>query len=114
MQPIQTFARENNLDSLLLCARPRVDGDASKRILALATNEPDWEALLSAAAEHSLTPVLCKNLEVNAGDALPGSLRKRCNEEFLRNSCRNLALTAELFRVLEALEKHGVCATAYK
>jgi len=114
MQPIQTFPRDNHLDSLLLCARPRVDGEASKRILALATNEPDWEALLSAAAEHSLTPVLCKNLEANAGDALPESWRERFSEEFLRSSCRNLALTAGLFRVLEALEKHGVCATAYK
>ncbi len=114
MQPTQTFSRDNHLDSLLLCTRPRVGAESAKRIRALATNGPDWEALLSAAAEHSLTPVLCKNLEVNAGDALPGSLRKRCNEEFLRNSCRNLALTAELFRVLEALEKRGVCVTAYK
>jgi hypothetical protein len=113
MQPMQTLAREN-LDSLLLCTRPWVDGDAAERILALAKNALDWEALLSAAAEHSLTPVLCKNLEANAGDALPSSWRERLNEEFLRNSCRNLALTAELFRVLEALEKHGVRATPYK
>src|SRR2546423_3502069 len=113
MQPIQRSVGDN-LDSLLLCTRPWVDGDAAKRILAVATNETDWEALLSAAAEHSLMPLLCKNLEANAGDALPSSWRERLNEAFLRNSCRNLALTAELFRVLEALEKHGVCATAYK
>src|SRR5690242_16430591 len=113
MQSLDIRAREN-LDSLLLCARPWVDGDAAKRILAVAANELDWEALLSAAAEHSLTPVLCKNLEANAGEALPSSWRQRFHEEFLGNSCHNLALTAELFRVLEALEKQGVCATAYK
>ena len=113
MQPIQTLAREH-LDSLLLCTRPRVDSDASKRILALATTGPDWEALMTAAAEHSLTPVFCKNLEANAREALPSSWRERFTEEFLRNSCRNLALTAELIRVLEAMAKHVVFATPYK
>jgi hypothetical protein len=115
-QPAQTFAPET-LASLLLCTRTAVDGvddDTSKRILALATSEPDWDALLTAAAEHSLTPIFCKNLEANAGDALPSSWRRRLNEELLRNSCRNLALTAELFGVLQALEKHGVWATPYK
>jgi hypothetical protein len=116
MKSGQTFAPET-LASLLLCARTAVggvDGDASKRMLALATGEPDWDPLLTAAAEHSLTPIFCKNLEANAGDALPPSWRRRLNEELLRNSCHNLALTAELFGVLQALEKHGVCATPYK
>lgn len=116
MKSVQTSAPET-LASLLLCMRTAfdgVDGDASKRILALAASEPDWDALLTAAAEHSLTPIFCRNLEANAGDALPSSWRRRFNEEFLRNSCRNLALTAELFRVLQALESHGVRATPYK
>ena len=116
MKSVQTCAPET-LASLLLCTRTAVDGvdgDTSKRILALAGSEPDWDALLTAAAEHSLTPIFCKNLEANAGDALPSFWRQRLNEELLRNSCHNLALTAELFRVLQALEKHGVCATPYK
>src|ERR1700730_7765473 len=116
MKSVQTCAPET-LASLLLCTRTAVDGvdgDTSKRILALAASEPDWDALLTAAAEHSLTPIFCKNLEANAGDALPSFWRQRLNEELLRNSCHNLALTAELFRVLQALEKHGVCATPYK
>jgi hypothetical protein len=116
MKSEQTCTSET-LASLLLCTRTAfdgVDGDSSKRMLALATSEPDWDALLSAAAEHSLTPIFCRNLEANAGDALPSSWRRRLNEEFLRNSCRNLALTAELFGVLQALESRGVRATPYK
>src|SRR4029077_9771584 len=54
------------------------------------------------------------NLEAHAGNALISSWRQRLNQEFLRNSCRNLALTAELFRALEALNGHGVRATPYK
>lgn len=113
MQPLQTRAPEK-LASLLLCTRTPVDGDTSKRIRVLATSAPDWEALLTAAAEHSLTPILCKNVEENAGHVLPSALRRRLSDEFRGNSCRNLALTAELFRVLQALEGRGVCATPYK
>jgi hypothetical protein len=112
MQSVPTSP--GKLTSLLLCAQPQVGSDTSKRILALATTEPDWDALLAAAAEHSLTPVFCRNFEAQAGEALPSSWRQRFNQEFLRNCCRNLALTAELFRVLQALESRGVCATPYK
>jgi hypothetical protein len=113
MQPMQTLAHEK-LAAVLLCTRTPVDGDTSKQILEFARSEPEWEALLAAANEHSLMPVFCRNLAACAGEALPASWRQRFSEEFLRNSCRNLALTAELFRLLEAFEGHGVCATPYK
>jgi len=111
--PLHASAADN-LDSLLVCAQPHVDSDSLKQIVALAASEPNWAAILKAASEHSLAPIFCRNAEAYAGDALPSSWRQRFNQEFLRTSCRNLALTAELFRVLEALEIHGVRATPYK
>ena len=113
MQSVRTSAARN-LESALLCAQTHVDGVTAKEIARLAATEPDWEAILQAASEHSLLPIFCRNIEEYGGEALPSSLRRRFSEEFLRNSCRNLALTAELFGVLEALESHGVCATPYK
>lgn len=113
MPTTQTLAQEK-LASLLVCTRTPLDGDAAERILGLARSEPDWEGLLAAANEQRLLPILCKNLEAYAGEALPLPLRQHLREEFMRNSCRNLALTAELFHVLEALESHGVRATPYK
>ena len=113
MQSVRTSAA-GNLESMLLCAQTHVDSVTAKQIVTLAATEPDWDAILKAASEHSLLPIFCKNIEGYGGEALPSSLRRRFSEEFLRNSCRNLALTAELFRVLEALEGHGVCATPYK
>lgn len=112
-QRAKAFTPEN-LASLLVCAQTEVGGDTAKRILALAANEPDWDALLRAATEHSLTPIFCNNVEAIAGGTLGSSVRQRLTEESLRNSCRNLAATAELLRVLEMLESHGVCATPYK
>jgi hypothetical protein len=115
IQPTQPAVTQNPVLALLLiCMRPRLDGDASKRILAIARSAPDWAAIIAAAAEHSLTPLVCKNLEAYAGEALPSLWSQRFNQEFLANSCRNLALTAELFSVLAALENDGVCATPYK
>src|ERR1700732_280560 len=113
MQSVRTSAA-GNLESALLCAQTHVDSVTAKQIVTLAAIEPDWDAILKAASEHSLTPIFCRNIEEYGGEALPCSLRRRFSEEFLRNSCRNLALTAELFRVLDALESRGVCATPYK
>ena len=102
------------LTSLLLCARRQVDGDTATQIEALARSGPDWEGLLALASEHSLAPIVCKNLDAHAGDALPARWRQRFRDEFVRISCRNLALSAELLRVLQALESRGVKATPYK
>src|SRR5437879_4232969 len=110
---MQTDAQEK-LASLLVCTRMPVDSDGAEQILALARSEPDWEGLLAAANEQRLLPIFCKNLAAHAGEALPPRWRQHVSEEFMRNSCRNLALTAELFGVLEALESHGVRATPYK
>jgi len=118
IEALQSSLSENPaLELLLLCARRQIGAtgaDTSKRILALASGQPDWNAFLAAAAEHSLTPLVCKNIQACAGAALPAIWRERFTQLFLECSCRNLALTAELFRVLEALESHGVSATPYK
>jgi hypothetical protein len=115
IEATQSSVSENPvLELLLLCARRQIGADTSKRILAIASAELDWNALLAAAAEHSLTPLLCKNLQDCAGAALPAIWRERFSQSFLECSCRNLALTVELFRVLEALENHGLSATPYK
>jgi Uncharacterised nucleotidyltransferase len=113
MPPTQTLAQEK-LASLLVCTRTPVDRDTTERIAGVTRREPDWEGLFAAADAQRLLPIFCKNLAGYTGEALPSRWRQRVSEEFMRNSCRNLALTAELFRVLEALEGHGVRATPYK
>ena len=113
MPPLQTLPQEN-LASLLVCMRMPVDGDAVKRAFGIPRSDAGWEALLAAANEHGLLPAFCRNLEAFVGEALPSPWRQRIREEFIRNSCRNLAVTAELFCVLEAFERDGIRATPYK
>jgi len=98
----------------LLCARPRADDYAAARIRALAESGLDWGGLLVAAADHGVAPLVCQRLEALAGEALPPLWREQFQEEFARNTRRNLFLVTELFRVLEALGRRGVRATPYK
>ncbi len=99
---------------MLLCARPQ-DGDCSAaRIQALAESGPDWAALLAAAADHGVAPLVCHRLETLAGEALPPLWRKRFQVEFDRNTRRNLFLAGELFAVLDELERRGVRAVPFK
>ncbi len=114
-QAAQSPPIENHgLELLLLCARRQIGADTSERILAIALGQPEWNALLAAASEHALTSLVCKNLQDCAPAALPAPWRERFSQSYFESSCRNLALTAELFRVLAALESRGVSATPYK
>ena len=99
---------------LLLCVHPRLDAAGQARLREFARSNPDWEKLLALATIHGLTPTFVNNLESCAMDALHPSWRERFRGESLRNSCRNLALTAELIHVLRALQANGVTATPYK
>jgi hypothetical protein len=74
----------------------------------------DWAALLAAAADHGVAPLLCTRLPELAGDALPPDWRERFRREFMLHAHRNLLLTAELIRVLKSLEKQGVQALPFK
>jgi hypothetical protein len=69
---------------------------------------------MAAAEAHGLMPLVGKHLETRFGELLSTEWRTRLAEEFLRQSCHALSLTAELFRVLGALQGEGVRTTPYK
>ncbi len=74
----------------------------------------DWEFLLREARRHSVLPLLDRGLRLHDGTRPPAPVR-----ELLRAACRltqrrNLALTAELLRILAALEDAGIAAVPFK
>ena len=99
---------------LLLCALIQINADAGARIRALAEEGLDWAGLLVAAADNGIAPLLCQRLCSWAGDVLPAVWRDQFREEFATNVRRNLVLTAELLRILAALDACGVRPTPYK
>jgi hypothetical protein len=98
----------------LLCAQPRANAGVAMRIRALSENGMDWAALLAAAADYGVAPLVCHRLETLAGDSLPLFWRRRFQQEFVRNTRRNLFLTGKLFGVLTALDRSGVAAMPFK
>jgi DNA-binding transcriptional ArsR family regulator len=73
-----------------------------------------WERLLELASRHGMLHFLNSALEAAANPVVPTEVRSR-----LRSLCaaairRNLALTGELLRILDALTAQGVTAMPYK
>jgi Uncharacterised nucleotidyltransferase len=99
---------------LLLCARTRVCEDDARRIASLARAGLDWDYLFGLARRHTVLPLLQRQLEAHAGDAVPPDVRRTLGEKFRANAARNLLLAGELVRITRRLEAEGVGALAYK
>src|SRR4051794_31316529 len=85
--------REHEL--LLLCARTKVSDESAHRIKTLAGEGLDWEYLFLLAQRHAILPLLHRQLNANAPDALPHAFRKKLAAKFRENASRNILLAAE-------------------
>lgn len=99
---------------LLLCARTRVTPRQRELIQSLACRELDWELILGKAYWHSLTPLLYRNLKALCADRAPPQVLRQLESHYIASAKRNLALTAELIRVLRILESANISAVPYK
>jgi hypothetical protein len=97
-----------------LCAPMRDPEREARCIRSFAASGPSWSAVLGAAADHSVVPLVCKRLLEFSGDALPAFWRDRFRQEFVANAHRNLLMSGELVRVLRTLGQNGVQAVPFK
>ncbi len=100
---------------LLLCARTQVDEKAQQRIDAITSSpaEIDWDYLYRLARRHSVLPLVYYQL--NQLDAnIPEADFSRFRNNYRDNAARNSFLSAELCRLLNALETAGIEAVPYK
>ncbi len=101
-------------ETLQLCARKAMDSERAQRLGMLIRSVDDFDALIALSAEQGITPLLCQHLESAASVFLPAAWRDRVRAEFRGNSKRNLFLTVELFKILDAFESHGIQAVPHK
>ncbi len=73
----------------------------------------DWERLLRLGEQHGLLPLLDRYLE-GSGIEVPEAVRLHLHRRARATAYRNLALTAELLRLLARLEAAGVVAAPFK
>jgi hypothetical protein len=92
---------------LLCCARAEPRG---ADVAELAGGVADWGRVLRLAASHGVSAFLFTNIDGQAPPAVVEELRERAQGI----AVENLILTAELPRVMEALESAGIPALAFK
>src|SRR5712692_783217 len=104
--------RTPEADLALLLARVSL-GTSSLADLRAAFERPiDWSAVRDFAAVHAVTPLAFDALK-HARAAIPYEVFQSFQADFLANVARNLALTAELLRVLTLFESHGIQAIPF-
>jgi hypothetical protein len=99
---------------LLCCTAVRGDAVTAARIAELAADGVDWEHLRRNALKHGVIPLLYQRLAALRPAGMPDDALARLRRDQQRNSIRSLAITAELIRLLQYMERGGVQAVPYK
>ena len=107
------FVPDDEASLLLHCCRC---GSPDWEPPHLASRLPgiDWDRLLRLAEENGVRPLLHRALAAADSRYVPQAVRQRLQQAVRENTIRSMVLTAELARVLKALEAQGTQAVAYK
>ena len=99
---------------LLLCATSVRAPEHSSKADHSLLSRIDWDTLLSAANNHAVLPQLYQFINSNCAEGIPPDALSRLHDESVRNTRSNLALTAQLVKILELFEANGINAIPYK
>ena len=102
------------VELMLHCARTRVDAQRADLIRALVRSGIDWDFLIENCRRHHVLPLLCWNLSVLCSAEMPRQIASTLQAFTKATLGRNLALTAELFRILRQLQAHRISAVPFK
>jgi hypothetical protein len=123
----ESFSPEMQL--LISCARTKLDAVSAREIRRLLAGKLDWDFVMRAAAENSVTPLVARHVGAMvgeiawmAGETGEAGAKFKCiegaagrlQEAARANSLRCLLFAGELIRIVEALRAEGVGAIPYK
>ena len=111
---VGTIATLHPEAELLVLAARLGSGQEADGALAQNQQEYDWNYLLQAAQEHGVIPLLYRHLHAVQPNALPAEISERLRDETVANTRSNLALTKELFKLLDLFEAHSISTIPYK
>ena len=105
---------DKEVELLLACSRPQMDGENADGICRLLQEEIDWDWMLKAARSHGVWPIMYHNLKAVCPEAVPQDILSKLKNAYLNNAMRNLLLIKELLRIIEDFQKHGIDAVPFK
>lgn len=95
---------------LACCSLP---GNESASPLTLVEPTLDWPKVLHLAEHHNVMPLVFQALQQIPG-GVPSSTLDELRARFEHNARKNLMFTAELIRILDCLQSHGIPAIPFK
>lgn len=114
MPPRGPIDRRPEAELLLQVSRVELAPDQAASLRALCRQDLDWDWLLRAAERHTVRPLLYWHLHAVCGEAVTAGPMRSLRGHFHRNAVHNLRFAAELQRVVELFEAHGVAAMPFK
>ncbi|MBX6362675.1 MAG: nucleotidyltransferase family protein [Gemmatimonadetes bacterium] len=106
--------RAAEMELLVACAHPRLDGARRARIAALLERRLDWDRAIRLARRHGLLPLLYQNLDRAGRQQVPAESLATLRAFFVENAVRSLELAGELITLLRLFAEAGVTAVPYK
>src|SRR3954447_20354890 len=102
-------------DIVVACARIRVDDDCARQIRSLVlTPGLNWSRVTELARLHCVSPLLYRNLKAICSTDVPAAHLEKLRLEYHLGARQNLALTAEMLRVLDCFAAGGVSGLPFK
>jgi hypothetical protein len=93
---------------ILSACRVFLGTEEPMRLEALLQQGPEWERLLTLASRHGVMPLLYRSISQNCPRAVPAEWLARLRMQYMMNAARNMKMTAELLRILDALKEAGI------
>jgi len=99
---------------LLSCARTSLRAQDRERIIELAASDLDWQFLIRESRRHGLIPLLYSHLDMTCRERVPDECLAVLEDLFRRNTVSNMLMSAEMFSVLDLLERNNIPAITLK
>jgi hypothetical protein len=99
---------------LICCARTKITSSVAEEMRGLVGSPLDWDLLIREAMNQALTPLLCRHLPAVASDLLAQQCLEQLADTGRALAIRSLALTGELFTILNEFQSRGVPVVSYK
>ncbi|HST10227.1 MAG TPA: nucleotidyltransferase family protein [Terriglobales bacterium] len=100
-----TFVRE--FAFLVACCAVERTRASAANFQTLVENDFDWPRLFRLAEHHGVTPLIYQALQ-NCTLPAPPAMLDELRNRYERNTRKNLQFTAELFRILDCLDKNSI------
>ncbi len=99
---------------LAYCSHTYLDPSAAQQIARLLDSKLDWDYIANEAEENSITPLVGRQLQAMARDAVPAAVVERLKNACRANTIRCLFFSAELTKILELFRSQGLRSIPYK